>query len=177
MRLPRITAGLFLVTICISAFGQSTPPARSVESVDLERYVGLWYEIANFPMFFQRNCIADTTALYSVRDDGRISVRNRCRTKDGIDEANGTAEIVPASGNARLKVSFFWPFKGDYWVFALDPDYRWAVVGNPNRRYLWVLSRTPVLPKDQLELALKRATEQGFKLDELRFTPQQAMTP
>ena len=158
---------------CNATLAQTSAPARSVESVDLTRYVGLWYEIANFPMFFQRNCIADTTAHYSMRDDGRIAVRNRCRTKDGVDEANGVAEIVPASGNARLKVSFFWPFKGDYWVFALDPDYRWAVVGNPNRKYLWLLSRTPVLAKDQLDLALKLAGEQGFKLDELRFTPQQ----
>ena len=177
MRLPYFTAGLLLSMFCNTALAQTSAPARSVESVDLARYVGLWYEIANFPMFFQRNCIGDTTAHYSVLDDGRIAVRNRCRTKNGVDEANGTAEIVPASGNARLKVSFFWPFKGDYWVFALDPDYRWAVVGNPNRKYLWVLSRTPVLPKDQLELALKRAGEQGFKLDELRFTPQQTVTP
>lgn len=175
--MPCLTAGLLLTLFCNTALAQSIAPARSVESVDLTRYVGLWYEIANFPMFFQRNCIGDTTAHYSAREDGRIAIRNRCRTEDGVEEANGIAEIVPASGNARLKVSFFWPFKGDYWVFALDPDYRWAMVGNPNRKYLWVLSRTPVLPKEQLEFALKRASEQGFNLDELRFTPQQAVPP
>ena len=146
--------------------------AVSVAEVDLARYIGKWYEIASFPMFFQRNCVGDTTAEYALTPEGDISVTNHCRTADGFDEARGKATVVEGSRNARLKVSFFWPFRADYWVFGLDADYRWAVVGNPNRKYLWVLSRTPKLPQDMLDAALKAASAQGFDLTQLGYTPQ-----
>ena len=145
---------------------------RAVAAVDLARYVGKWYEIAAFPMFFQRQCLGDTTAEYALRPDGDISVRNRCRTEDGFDEATARAWAVEGSGNARLKVQFFWPFRGDYWVIALDEQYRWAVVGHPERKYLWILARMPVLPRDQLEAALARAGAQGYDLGRLRYTAQ-----
>jgi apolipoprotein D and lipocalin family protein len=145
-------------------------PVQSVGTIDLQRYAGKWYEIAAFPMFFQRQCTGDTTAEYTLRADGEISVRNRCRTADGFDEANGVAWAADAAVNAQLKVSFFWPFRSDYWVVGLDKDYRWAVVGNPNRKYLWVLSRTPVLEKDQLESALRSAVKQGYDLSPLKYT-------
>lgn len=145
-------------------------PVQSVGPIDLGRYAGKWYEIAAFPMFFQRRCIGDTTAEYALRPDGEIAVRNRCRTEDGFDEANGTAWAVEGTVNSRLKVSFFWPFRADYWVIGLDGDYRWAVVGNPNRKYLWVLSRTPELPKEQLDRALQAASQQGYDLAQLRYT-------
>ena len=148
----------------------AAPPVETVGTIDLGRYAGKWYEIASFPMFFQRQCIGDTTAEYTLRADGEIAVRNRCRTESGFDEANGTAWPVEGSVNSRLKVSFFWPFRSDYWVIGLDEEYRWAVVGNPNRKYLWVLSRTPVLPKDQLERALQSATGQGYDIGQLRYT-------
>lgn len=147
-------------------------PVASVPFVDLARYTGKWFEIAGFPMFFQRNCVGDTTAEYAAADGGAISVRNRCRTEAGFDEAVGKATVVEGSGNSQLKVSFFWPFKADYWVLGLDPEYRWAVVGNPNRKYLWLLSRTPQLPPAQLEAALASARAQGFDLTQLRYTPQ-----
>jgi len=147
-------------------------PVRSVERVDLARYLGKWYEIAAFPMFFQRQCVGDTTAEYSFRDDGDIRVVNRCRTADGFDEAVGRAWAVEGIGNGQLKVSFFWPFRSDYWIVGLDEDYRWAVVGNPERKYLWILSRTPALPKDQLDRALGAARSQGYDLGPLRYTPQ-----
>jgi apolipoprotein D and lipocalin family protein len=153
------------------AFAHADAPVRSVEKVDLGRYAGKWYEIASFPMFFQRRCVGDTTAQYALRPDGDISVVNRCRTEDGFDEAVGRAWVVDGSGNARLKVSFFWPFRADYWILGLDDDYRWALVGNPNRRYLWVLSRTPRLPQDQLDRALQAAAQQGFDLEALKYTP------
>ena len=145
-------------------------PVASVAQVDLKRYVGKWYEIASFPMFFQRNCVGDTTAEYAALPQGGVSVNNRCRTADGFDDAQGKATVVDGTGNAQLKVSFFWPFKADYWVIGLDADYRWAVVGNPNRKYLWVLSRTPQLPKDLLDAALQSATAQGYALAQLRYT-------
>jgi apolipoprotein D and lipocalin family protein len=88
-----------------------------------------------------------------------------------MQEATGHATVVEGSANARLKVSFFWPFKADYWVIGLDPDYRWAMVGNPNRKYLWLLSRTPQLPKPLLDAALASASAQGFDLSQFRYTP------
>ena len=145
-------------------------PVASVPELDLARYLGKWYEVASFPMFFQRNCIGDTTAQYALTTDGDVSVTNRCRTDSGFDEARGKATVVEGSGNARLKLSFFWPFRSDYWVIGLDADYRWAVVGNPNRKYLWVLSRTPKLPQNLLDAALKAAAAQGFDLGQLRYT-------
>jgi apolipoprotein D and lipocalin family protein len=163
-----LACALALAGVCAHAAG---PPVRSVGQVDLARYVGKWYEIAAFPMYFQRQCIGDTTAEYALRSDGDIAVVNRCRTEDGFDEAVGRAWVVDGSGNARLKVSFFWPFRADYWILGLDDDYRWAVVGNPNRKYLWVLARTPRLPQDQLDRALEAAAQQGFDLEALKYTP------
>jgi len=165
--------------VALLSFGASfaalaQAPVVSVPSVDLVRYGGKWFETASFPMFFQRNCIADTTAEYAPSAGGGITVHNRCRTKSGFDEATGKATIVEGFGNSRLKVSFFWPFKADYWILGLDPEYRWAVVGNPNRKYLWVLSRTAQLPPALLEAALASARAQGFDLSRLRYTAQAA---
>jgi len=145
-------------------------PVRSVAQVDLTRYAGKRYEIAAFPMFFQRRCIGDTTAEYRLRPDGDVEVVNRCRTETGFDEAVGKASAVSGTGNAQLKVSFFWPFRADYWVIGLDDAYQWAVVGNPNRKYLWILSRSPQLSNDQLDKALQAAASQGFDLSRLKYT-------
>ncbi|MBL8491765.1 MAG: lipocalin family protein [Rhodocyclaceae bacterium] len=153
------------------------PPVASVRALNLERYAGRWHEIAAFPMFLQRNCIADTTAHYALTPQGEVAVTNRCRTADGFDEARGKATVVEGSRNARLKVSFFWPFRSDYWVVGLDPDYRWAVVGNPNRKYLWILSRTPALAPELLDAALKAAAGQGYDLGQLKYTMQGGATP
>jgi apolipoprotein D and lipocalin family protein len=176
--IPRLLrTGFVLGLLWLPAAGQADgdPPAvTAVAQVDLARYAGKWFEIAAFPMFFQRNCVGDTTAEYALAPDGNVSVTNRCRTESGFDEAVGKATAVEGGNNARLKVSFFWPFRSDYWVIGLDADYRWAVVGNPNRRYLWVLSRTPQLPKEQLDAALKTAVDQGFDLAQLRYTAQGA---
>lgn len=165
-----------LLGVCLPAAAQTPAvapaPVASVAAVDLARYVGKWFEVASFPMFFQRNCVGDTTAAYALAADGRVDVTNRCRTDSGFDEAMGHASVVDGSANSRLKVSFFWPFKADYWVIGLDTEYRWAVVGNPNRKYLWVLSRTPQLPKPLLDAALASAAAQGFDLSQLRYTRQ-----
>ncbi|MCX7157052.1 MAG: lipocalin family protein [Rhodocyclales bacterium] len=169
---------LLLLRACVASFAclalsvRAEVPVASVAEVDLARYVGKWYEIASFPMFFQRNCVGDTTAEYALTPEGEVSVTNCCRKADGFDEARGKAWAVADGNNARLKVSFFWPFRSDYWVIGLDTDYRWAVVGNPNRKYLWILSRTPQLDKKLLEAALKAATTQGFDLRQLNYTVQ-----
>jgi apolipoprotein D and lipocalin family protein len=138
------------------------PPVTSVPAVDLARYVGKWYEIAAFPMYFQRNCVGDTTAEYTLRPDGEVTVDNRCRTASAGEHASGRAWAVEGTGNAQLKVSFFWPFRSDYWVIGLDGDYRWAVVGNPNRKYLWVLSRTPTLDEATWQAIDARIAAAGY---------------
>ncbi len=168
----RVRPLLWAAILTAGAVLAELPPVRSVATVDLQRYAGTWYEIAAFPMFFQRRCVGDTTAVYTLRDDGAVGVRNRCRTRDGFDEANGRATVVEGTGNAQLEVSFWWPFRGDYWVIGLADDYRWAVVGNPNRKYLWVLSRTPQLGPADLDQALALAARQGFDLGQLRMTSQ-----
>jgi apolipoprotein D and lipocalin family protein len=151
---------------------QSAAPLPTVESVDLARYVGAWYEIALLPNGFQSQCVADTQARYR-RDGDVIRVTNRCRKSDGsLAEINGVAKIVEGSGNTKLRVSFFRPFYGDYWVLALDPDYQWVLVGEPRRKFGWVLARTPKLDEGSLKRALDRADELGFKQEEFHRTPQ-----
>ncbi|AUT45769.1 lipocalin family protein [Achromobacter sp. AONIH1] len=167
------TALLALAASMASVAHAAPPPMQTVESVDLKRYAGMWYEIANFPMVFQRDCVGDTTAEYTLHPDGSVGVNNRCRNKDGeVDSASGTATVVEGSNNAKLEVTFLPPFKGDYWIIGLDPEYRWAVVGTPDRKYLWILSRSPQLPQEDLDRALAAAKAQGYQLDELRYTPQ-----
>ncbi|MBV1774261.1 lipocalin family protein [Burkholderiaceae bacterium DAT-1] len=151
----------------------ATEPVKTVPRVDLSRYLGKWYEIASFPMFFQRQCASDTTATYALLPSGKISVDNECKTSEGkIDHASGTATVEDGTGNAKLKVTFFWPFRGDYWIIGLDPEYRWAVVGNPDRKYLWILSRTPIMPQAMLLEALDTASRQHFEIGRLQYTRQ-----
>jgi apolipoprotein D and lipocalin family protein len=148
-------------------------PVQTVPKVEVQRFLGTWYQIATFPRFYQDQCVADAVAEYSANDDGTVAVKNRCKTRDGsINEATGTATPVEGSNNAKMEVSFIRPFHGDYWVIGLDPNYRWSVVGSPNRKSLWILSRTPKMPKDELNDALATASAQGFPLQQLQYTPQ-----
>ena len=153
----------------------SLPPLEVVENLDIERYQGRWYEIASFPQFFQRGCVA-TRADYSLREDGRIRVQNQCLdgSLDGeLREAEGVAWVVdPEISSARLAVSFFWPFKGHYWVIDLGERYEYAVVGHPERTYLWILSRTTTLPDDVYDGILKRIEAKGYDLAPLTRTLQ-----
>ncbi|MGL4997352.1 MAG: lipocalin family protein, partial [Deefgea sp.] len=122
---------LFIIALLASQSLMATdlPPVQSVPQVDLARYVGTWHEVARFPMYFQNQCVGDVTANYSKMDNGKIKVINRCRTQDGeFTEAEGSASVVDNTNNSQLKVSFFWPFRSDYWIIGLDPEYRWAVV-------------------------------------------------
>jgi apolipoprotein D and lipocalin family protein len=147
--------------------------------VDLTRYVGTWYEVARYPNRFEddsRLDCADVTATYTARPDGQVGVVNRCRNLlDGVQSAaRGSAYAVEGSANSKLRVSFFWPFYGDYWVLGLAPDYSWAVVGDPRREYLWVLSRTAVLPAEAFEAAMASARAEGFDPARLKWTVQAA---
>ena len=148
------------------------PPLSAVQDVDLQNYVGTWYEIASYPNRFQEGCTG-TTATYALNEDGTIKVTNQCR-KDTLDGpemvAEGRARVPDSSRSAELEVSFFGPFWGDYWVIQLDPDYRFAVVGQPSRDYLWILSRTPVMPEATYTAILARLEEQHYPLAPLKKT-------
>ncbi len=149
-------------------------PLAVVDHVDLERYVGTWFEIATIPQRFQKGCVG-VTATYTLRPDGKIRVINRCRkeTLDGqLREVEGKAWVVDKTTNAKLKVQFFWPFSGAYWVIELDPDYRWAVVGHPNRNYLWILSRTPQTDQALYDDLIDRIGNKGYDIARIKRTLQ-----
>jgi apolipoprotein D and lipocalin family protein len=150
----------------------------TVASIDLPRYLGTWFEIARLPMRHEPADFTDITAHYSLQDDGRIRVRNRALNGKGErEESIGEASAVDTS-NSKLEVTFLpeglrWiPFtKGDYWILKLDPDYTTALVGSPDRKYLWLLSRQPQLDQTTMEQYLAHARQQGFDLDTLIRTP------
>lgn len=153
--------------------GDEKRPVQTVSSVDLGRYAGTWYEIARYPNRFQKQCTGNVTATYEIRDDGNVTVVNSCKTEDGeTDTANGKAKIVDSRTNARLKVSFFGPFYGDYWIINLGPNYEYAVVGTPDRNYLWILSRTPQMDDALYDVLLQRIAAQGFDTARIVKTPQ-----
>ncbi|HSD47272.1 MAG TPA: lipocalin family protein [Pyrinomonadaceae bacterium] len=134
-----------------------------VPAVDLSRYVGDWYEIARLPNRFQKKCADSVTANYTLRSDGNIKVVNRCRKPSGeFTTATGKAKIVDKNTNAKLKVTFFWPFYGKYWILDLDPNYQYAVVGEPGRDYLWILSRTPQIDETLYQQLLAKMQARGF---------------
>jgi apolipoprotein D and lipocalin family protein len=174
--LVRVVVGSLVLSACAGM--DSRAPITTVPSVDLNRYAGTWYEIARLPMWFQRHCV-DSKAVYTSRPDGSIGVHNECVTNTGgLDEADGVATVVDPKTNARLSVVFDNFFarlfgsarEGNYWIIALDPDYQVAMVGTPDRRYLWILSRTPVLDGPVYQRYLGRAQELGFSVSDLIHT-------
>lgn len=165
----------------LAADGSLNKPTP-VRYLDLEQYAGTWYEIASFPQWFQKGCHC-TRARYSINDDGTVGVLNTCN-RDGIDgkysEADGVARVVRQAREdesySRLKVYFFLPwlrlFGGDYWVIGLADDYSWAVVGDPARKYLWILSRTPTLNEDTRSEVMAVIAAQGYQTEPLQWTVQ-----
>jgi apolipoprotein D and lipocalin family protein len=169
----RLLAPLLALLVAACA----TPGLRQdlpvVPKVDLLRYSGTWYEIATIPSWFQRDCTA-STAEYVPQPDGTIQVINSCRVgaPDGpARSVEGRARVVDPATNAKLSVQFQWPFSGDYWIVALDPEYRYAMVGHPSRDYLWILSRTPALPDATYAGLLDRARELGYDPRRVVRTP------
>lgn len=166
---------LTLAGLLLAGCGTRHPPLPTVTAVDLDRYAGTWYEIARLPNRFQSMCAADTRATYRLEGEG-VSVLNQCRTADGkLEQANGIARVVAGSQGAKLRVSFFRPFYGDYWVLDLDPAYRWVLVGEPRRKYAWVLTREPRLDEATLDALLSRAAALGFDREAFIRTPQDAV--
>jgi apolipoprotein D and lipocalin family protein len=166
--------GFILVTGCAAA---QRPAPDTVDYVDLERYMGRWYEIAKYDNSFQKNCLA-TRATYGLQGS-RVRVHNECidRRSGKLQSATGTAVVKDKQTNAKLKVSFvpylqrFGLFAGDYWIMALDPEYQYAVIGHPSRKYLWILSRTPQLEANLLTQLIQLAVEQGYNAQQIKMTP------
>jgi len=169
-----VLVGALLV---LAAAAADEVAVETVPEVRLDRYAGTWYEVARVPNRFQDQCSRGTTAEYVLREDGRLDVVNRCFDEDGnLDEAKGLAKIVDPDSNAKLKVSFVsflgWrPFWGDYWVIGLDPDYRWAVVGTPDREYGWVLARTPTLGDEALDQVFAILERNGYERSAFEMSP------
>lgn len=169
-----VSIPLLLGLLLGASAGRRDPPLEVVPRVELERYLGRWYEISSFPQRFQRGCTG-TTATYSRRADGRIEVLNRCRkgSLEGPEKvARGVARVVDPKTNAKLEVSFFRPFWGDYWIIDLGPDYEYAVVGHPDRDALWILSRRPTLEEEIYQAILARLEAQGYDTSRLVRTLQ-----
>ncbi len=164
-----------LLGILMLVLGAGAEVVTAVPELDFQKYSGTWYEIARLPNRFQSKCVGNVTATYSLREDGKLRVVNACKEANGrVKRAEGRARLASAKGpKSKLKVTFFWPFYGDYWVIDLDAQYRWAVVGTPDRKYFWILSRTKALPAETVERILGRARAQGFQLDGLVRTVQE----
>jgi apolipoprotein D and lipocalin family protein len=149
-------------------------PLKLVETLDVQRYLGRWYEIARFTKGFEKN-ITGATAEYSLRPDRKLQVLNsgfRGSLEGPYTEARGVAWVPDPRRPAALKVSFFWPFAGDYLVFGLDPGYTWALVGSDSRDYLWFLARTPQITDEQYQRMRRLAEDQGYDLSRLDEVPQ-----
>ena len=151
-------------------------PLDVVDKVDVQRYIGKWYEIALLPNSFEKGCSC-TTAEYSLIDSKTLRVTNSCRKGSSagvIDRANGKAFVVEGSNNAKLRVQFFWPFRGDYWIIDLDKEnYSYAVVGAPNRKYLWILSRTQKMDDLIFITLVESCRTKGFDVSKLEKTKQE----
>lgn len=160
-----------------TAAGSRQDELQVVPAVDLSRYVGQWYEIARLPNRFEKKCADSVTASYTLRSDGSIQVINRCRKTSGkFTTATGKAKIVDAKTNAKLKVTFFWPFYGKYWILDLGPNYEYAVVGEPGRKYLWILSRTPQIDEALYQQLLAKMQARGFDTTRMIRTAHPTLT-
>lgn len=172
--------GATILRASAAVAGAADGPPETVAAVDLQRYAGTWFEVARFPNSFQDQCTGHVTASYTPLGDGRVRVVNRCRTGRGATtEAEGIARPVKGYANARLEVRFapawlsFLPMVwGDYWVLALADDYTTAVVGSPDRKYLWLLARTPRVDAPTYERMRAAAAAQGYPVDRLERTAQ-----
>jgi apolipoprotein D and lipocalin family protein len=174
--LPILIGIIASVGLLVAAEESTPPPLQTVSGVDLNRYMGKWHEISSFPQWFQRGCVA-SSATYALRKDGDVDVFNQCRDKtlDGkLRTAKGKAWVVDNRSNAKLKVRFFWPFSGDYWIIDLDSNYQYAVVGHPKRNYLWILSRSPRMDPAVYEGILERLKKQHYDISKLNKTLQPA---
>jgi apolipoprotein D and lipocalin family protein len=165
---------LLLVLTGFSNTFMNNQTLETVSSVDIKRYCGKWYEIASYPQFFQKDCNC-TTAEYTFTDKGYVIVENKCNrgsVNGKVSSIKGKVFVEENTGNAKLKVQFFWPFKAKYWIIDLADDYSYAVVSNPNKKYLWILSRTPQMNGAVYQKILYRLQQKGFDISKLQMTKQ-----
>lgn len=175
-----LIAASVMVIWAVPAFSQTPAKLEAVRGLDLNKYLGKWYEIAKYPNKFQKQCAGNTTATYSLKPNGRIEVLNECTKRDGTrDSAKGEAKIPDKANNAKLKVRFapsvlsFLPFVwANYWVVALGPNYEYALIGEPDRKYFWILSRKPEMSDAEYQNLLRRAEGLGFVPSKVEKTPQ-----
>lgn len=173
-----IAIGVSFASLSVQANDRSV---TTVDQVNLPKYAGKWYEMARLPMFFQRNCARNVTATYSLNADGTVKVDNRCVKNNGEQIGSvGEAHVVDTT-NSKLKVTFLpnwlrWlPVgQGDYWILKLDANYQTVLVGSPNRKYLWILSRQPQLDEQTYLSYVEAARKQGFDITQLQRTVQTA---
>ncbi len=140
-----------------------------VSHVDLNQYLGKWYEIAHTPVKFENGC-SETTATYSLAKDGNIAILNECKRNGKMRQAKGKAKVVDKATGAKLKVTFFWPFSSDYWIIKLGKNYDYAVVGTPTLKYLWILNRTPQMDKKLYNQLVEFTKSKGFDVSTLEKT-------
>ncbi len=167
-------AGLFLAACNPNQPSGNASVPEPAKPVDLSRYVGRWHEQARYEASFQKGCEA-VTADYAAKPDGSISVVNSCRegaTTGPLRTADATAKVVEGSNGTKLKVSFFGPFEGDYWVLDRAQDYSWSIVGEPSGRYLWLLTRSQRISEREYARLVARAQSLGYRTDLLRRTAQ-----
>lgn len=139
------------------------------KKIDLNKYSGKWYEIAKYPNKFQKDCDCATAEYLLSENEKHIIVTNRCKKANDNEwkEVNGKAFIADKKNFTKLKVQFFWPFKGDYWIIAIDDDYKWVVVSEPSRKYLWILSRSPQMKQETYDYILKFLKTNKFDLSKI----------
>ena len=148
-------------------------PPKTMTHINLKRYMGTWYEIASLPAPFQKNCFC-TQAHYQLKQD-HLAITNRCRKGSKTaqwEDATANGHVVPDSGNSQFKITFFWPFKANYWILYVSPDYQQAVVGTPDRKYLWLLARQKQISSSDFKHLKRIAKRRGYDLDQLSTTPQ-----
>jgi len=165
---------LFLFILLNSSCVMQNVGLPVVSKVDLERYSGTWYEIARLPNRFEEG-LKCVTATYELLENGKIRVINRGHQVDNpseIEEVKGKAKIPNASEPGKLKVTFFWPFYGKYWILDLDESYQYVLVGSPSRKYLWILSREKTLAEEIMNTLKEKADDLGFHTQHLYYTPQ-----
>lgn len=172
--IPALLISLIILFLLMTATNNQAQTLQTVPNVDLKKYAGKWYEIASYPQYFQKGCHC-TTAEYTISEKGYVIVENRCNRNSVTGKQSyikGKAFVEEGSGNAKLKVQFFWPFKAKYWIIDLANDYSYAVVSHPNKKYLWILSRTPKMEDTVYQKILLRLKENGFDLAKLKITKQ-----
>ena len=171
---PSLLISLIILFLLMTTKDSQAQTLQTVPNVDLKKYAGKWYEIASYPQYFQKGCHC-TTAEYTLSEKGYVIVENRCN-RDSVNGKQsyikGKAFVEEGSGNAKLKVQFFWPFKAKYWIIDLATDYSYTVVSHPNKKYLWILSRKSKIDDTLYQQIISKLKSKGFDLSKLQKTEQ-----